>query len=166
MKDHYKFFMPMRVPTVTYQERRIVAAKKKGERTQFFDTDALRAARELYCAHLAQHRPVKKLEGAVRLDVIFCFEALNGHHHGEYKITKPDTDNMIKLFKDCMTKTGYWKDDNQVADEHVSKRYCEVPGVLVEVEELWDHKETYDLLSQLEESSLNDFGPEDFENEQ
>ena len=30
------------------------------------------------------------------------------------EVTKPDTDNLQKLLKDCMTKCGFWKDDAQV----------------------------------------------------
>ena len=25
-----------------------------------------------------------------------------------WKTSKPDTDNLIKMLKDCMTRTGYW----------------------------------------------------------
>ena len=55
---------------------------------------------------------------------------------GEYKATKPDTDNLIKMLKDEMTKAGFWKDDALVASEIVEKFWAETPGIYVEVEEL------------------------------
>ena len=39
----------------------------------------------------------------------------------KWKTTKPDTDNLQKGLKDCMTKCGFWEDDAQVVIEHVSK---------------------------------------------
>ena len=36
---------------------------------------------------------------------------------GEYRTTKPDTDNLQKLLKDCMTATGFWTDDAQAFDK-------------------------------------------------
>ena len=40
---------------------------------------------------------------------------------------------MLKLFKDCMTKVGFWKDDAQVASEIIEKRFCDTPGIFVEI---------------------------------
>ena len=45
--------------------------------------------------------------------------------------TKPDTDNLEKLLKDCMTRTRFWIDDAQVADEHVCKTWSPWPGIHV-----------------------------------
>lgn len=40
-----------------------------------------------------------------------------------WKTTRPDTDNMIKLLKDCMTETGFWKDDAQIVQESLAKSW-------------------------------------------
>ncbi|MBE6902906.1 MAG: RusA family crossover junction endodeoxyribonuclease, partial [Ruminococcaceae bacterium] len=53
-----------------------------------------------------------------------------------YKLTKPDTDNLNKLLKDCMTKLGFWKDDALVASEIIEKFYGEIPGVYIRIEVL------------------------------
>lgn len=55
---------------------------------------------------------------------------------GEYRITKPDTDNLQKLLKDCMTRCGFWKDDAQVASELCEKFWAEIPGIFIHIEEL------------------------------
>ena len=44
----------------------------------------------------------------------WCFPK-GKHSDGEYKATKPDTDNLQKMLKDVMTEVGFWKDDALVA---------------------------------------------------
>ena len=58
------------------------------------------------------------------------------HPDGEYKTTKPDTDNLLKMLKDEMTKAGFWEDDSQVASEVVEKFWSEISGIYVEIETL------------------------------
>lgn len=130
-----QFFLPMIPPTVTAQQHR-AAAVGRGRRTVWYDTPALRDAREKFEASLARFAPETPLQGAVRLVTKWCFPLSGSHHHGEYKTTRPDTDNLIKLFKDCMTRTGYWKDDAQVASETTEKFYSETPGIWVFAEEI------------------------------
>ena len=86
-------------------------------------------------SHLARFVPAKKYIGGVRLIVKWCFPRKN-HRDGEYKITKPDTDNLQKLLKDVMTKLGYWADDNLVASEIVEKFWAEKPGIYIRIEDL------------------------------
>lgn len=59
-------------------------------------------------------------------------------HYGWNNIitTKPDTDNLQKLLKDCMTKLGYWQDDAQVASEIVEKFWADTVGIYIKIEEL------------------------------
>lgn len=54
----------------------------------------------------------------------------------QYKDTRPDTDNLQKLLKDCMTACGYWRDDAQVASEISEKFWATLPGIYIKVEEL------------------------------
>ena len=64
-----------------------------------------------------------------------CFPKQN-HENGEYRITKPDTDNLQKMLKDCMTKVGFWKDDALVASEITEKFWADQPGIYIRIEEL------------------------------
>lgn len=41
------------------------------------------------------------------------------HKHKEWRVTKPDTDNLQKMLKDCMTLTGFWNDDAQVVVDYL-----------------------------------------------
>ena len=49
-------------------------------------------------------------------------------------MTRPDTDNLQKLLKDCMTRVGFWNDDAQVCREEVTKRWSrQAPGIAIKV---------------------------------
>ena len=66
----------------------------------------------------------------------WCFPVTEKHQNGEYKTTKPDTDNLQKLLKDVMTDLKYWKDDALVASEFIEKFWADVPGIYIEVYEI------------------------------
>ena len=127
-----EFFMAMVPPTVTHQEKqvRVVNGKPK-----FYEPQELKAARSKLEAHLAQHKPDQKYTGPVELVSTWCFPRGN-HKDGEYRISKPDTDNLQKLLKDCMTAAGFWKDDALVCREIVEKFWAEIPGIYIRIEEL------------------------------
>lgn len=80
--------------------------------------------------------PEKKYTGGVRLIVKWLFPITGKHQDGEYKTTKPDTDNLQKMLKDCMTKLGYWTDDALVASEIIEKFWAAQPGIYIKIEEV------------------------------
>ena len=127
------FFLPMKPPTVTHQEKDIAVVKGK---PVVYEPAELKAVRSKLMAHLVQYAPLVPLQGAVRLMVKWCFPITGKHEDGEWKTTKPDTDNLQKLLKDCMTDLGYWKDDAQVASEIVEKFWAKVPGIYIFAKEL------------------------------
>ena len=135
-----EFFMAMIPPTVTAQEKNIGTNKKTGK-AFLYNSDEVKAAKEKLTAYLWQHRPEKPYTTGVMLFVRWYFPR-GKHPNGSYRITKPDTDNLQKLLKDCMTKCGFWKDDALVASEHVEKLWGEIPGILIHIEELEASNET------------------------
>ena len=121
------FFIPMKkIPTVTQQEHKITA---RGGKPRIYEPAELKAARQLFRDHLAIWRPEAPLEGPVELYVVWCYPATKEHPAGTWKTTKPDTDNLIKLVKDEMTRLGFWKDDAQVCMELNAKCYDRISGV-------------------------------------
>ena len=128
------FFIAMKPPTATAQEKKVNTVKGK---PVFYDPPAVKAAREKITAYLCEHRPVKPMSGAIELRTLWLFPRGKAHKHGEWRITKPDTDNLQKLLKDCMTKVGFWKDDAQVVREIAEKRWSDEPcGIYIEINEL------------------------------
>lgn len=129
-----EFFMPMDPPTVTHQEKKVTV---RNGRPVFYEPAELKAARQKLTAHLAQHKPEKKYKCGLRLTILWCFPK-GQHTDKEYRTTRPDTDNLQKLLKDCMTASGFWKDDCQVAVEHVEKIWANTPGIYIRIDELGD----------------------------
>ena len=125
-----EFFIDIVPPTVTAQEHKVRVVHG---RPQFYDTPKLKAARSLFERLLSQQRPEQPLEGPVFLSVDWHF-ATKSHKEGTYRVTRPDTDNLQKMLKDCMTRTGFWKDDAQVCREEVTKRWSrQKPGIHIQV---------------------------------
>ena len=127
-----QFFLPMIPPTVTQQEHKVTVIKGK---PVFYDPPELAAAKNKLSGQLAPHRPKKPIQGAIRLTVKWLFPREN-HNNGEYRITKPDTDNLQKMLKDVMTRCHYWNDDAQVASEIIEKFWADTPGIYIRIEEL------------------------------
>lgn len=127
-----EFFMQMIPPTVTAQERQVTVRNGK---PVFYDTPAIKDAKAKLCGALIRYRPKEPFTAAVRLTVKWCFPK-GRHRDGEYKATRPDTDNLQKMLKDCMTKCGFWADDALVASEICEKFYAAVTGIYIRVEEL------------------------------
>lgn len=128
-----EFFMPMIPPTTTHQQKQVTVRNGK---PVFYEPDDLKAARSKLSAHLGKHVPAEKYTKAIRLMTKWCFPITGTHANGEYKYTKPDTDNLQKLLKDCMTASGYWEDDALVASEITEKFWAQVPGIYIRIEEI------------------------------
>lgn len=129
-----KFFIAMKVPTKTYQSgKRVTCVNGK---PRFYEDGELGALRSKLRGELAKYAPKEKSKKAIRLVVTWCFELNGNKYHGQPKTSKPDTDNLQKLLKDCMTDVGFWEDDAQVYFEHIEKYYSEVPGIRICVEEV------------------------------
>lgn len=131
-----EFFMAMIPPTITAQEHKIVVRNGK---PFLYDPPELLAARQKLTDHLAPHRPENWLGGPLELTVTWCFPTEDARLDGTWKITKPDTDNLDKLLKDCMTKLHFWNDDAQVCREIIEKFWVKKspPGIYVRVVQLW-----------------------------
>nr|DAN07947.1 MAG TPA: Endodeoxyribonuclease RusA [Caudoviricetes sp.] len=127
-----EFFMPMVPPTITHQEKQVRVVHGK---PMFYEPAELKVARTKLTDSISRFRPATPYKGGVRLVVKWCFPR-GRHPDGSYRTTKPDTDNLQKLLKDCMTACGFWKDDALVASEIVEKFWAQVPGIYIRVEEL------------------------------
>lgn len=140
-----EFFLTMVPPTVTQQEHKVSVVNGKA---RFYDPPDLKAARQKFMTALVPFVPAEKITGPIRLITkwIWPIEKPSGGQMAltdfmdpdffTWKTTKPDTDNLIKLFKDCMTRVGFWEDDCQVASEITEKMLGMHPGIYVKVTQL------------------------------
>lgn len=128
-----EFFMPMRPPTATHQEKQVAI---RGGKPVLYDPPAVKDARQKFAVYLGPFVPMEPYNRPVRLVVKWLFPLRGRHRDGEYKATRPDTDNLQKLLKDVMTHLRFWRDDALVASEIVEKFWAKVPGIYVRIEEL------------------------------
>lgn len=128
-----EFFMPMIPPTVTAQEHQVSFRTGK---PVFYDPPELNRAKAKITGALYRAMPEdwQMITGPCRLMVKWLFPLKGNHEDGEWKITKPDTDNLQKMLKDCMTRLHYWKDDALVVSEIVEKFWAEIPGIYISIQ--------------------------------
>ena len=124
------FFLSMIPPTVTAQEHKVTVRNGK---PIFYEPQELKEARAKLEAYLIKFKPAQPIESGIRLTVKWLFPK-GSHRNGEYRTTKPDTDNLQKLLKDCMTRTGFWKDDALVCSEICEKFWSDISGIFIQLE--------------------------------
>ncbi len=128
------FFLDIIPPTATAQEKQV---RVVGGRPVFFDPAPVKEAKKLLTASLLPHRPERPFSCPISLSTIWLFPKGKSHRHGEWRATRPDTDNLQKLLKDCMTRCGFWYDDALVAQESVEKKWSDIPtGIYIEIHPL------------------------------
>ena len=129
-----KIFLLLDPPTVTAQQNKVTIVNNK---PMFYKPEKLKQARKTLINHLRPFKPDKPIEGPIKLEVIWRFSKGKKYKHNEWRVTKPDTDNLQKMLKDCMTDVGFWLDDAQVVVEHVEKVWSDDPiGISIVIKKL------------------------------
>ena len=127
-----EFFVPLKkVPTTTHQMKQVNFKNKT-----IYEPPALKAARAMLMAHVGQFQIAQPLTGPLRLTTKWLFPITGKHLDGEYKATRPDTDNLNKLLKDVLTDLNFWRDDAQVASEIIEKFWAQRTGIYIRIEQL------------------------------
>lgn len=95
-------------------------------------------------AQAVQYKPSEPLTGPIVLEArmfrgipkSFSKKKAAMAHSGDiHPVTKPDTDNYLKLICDAMNSI-FWRDDSQVVRMTVSKHYSANPRIEVFMEEI------------------------------
>lgn len=120
-------------PRTTHQQQKVMMLNGK---PHFYKGKNLENAYKLYYDVLRLYRPKKPYETAVSLSVIWYFKAKTKKMNNAYKTTRPDTDNLNKALKDCLTRSGFWLDDSLVVIEHIEKKWSINPRIEIEIEEV------------------------------
>ena len=125
------FHMHFEPPTATAQEKR---AKVISGKVIFYDPPNVVEAKETLAFYLKKHVPRLPFTEALKLEVQWRFSYKTGHTDGEFRKTRPDTDNLQKALKDVMTALRFWRDDALVADERVQKVWNkDHPGISIRI---------------------------------
>lgn len=128
------FFIELeKIPKTTAQQKKVRVVNNI---PIFYDHPNLKLAKSIFIKELSKYKPQKQLTGALSLKIFWQFEKTKKSKDGEYKITRPDLDNLNKGFQDCLTKTGFFKDDAQIVELYTTKKYSDKVGIYVELTEL------------------------------
>lgn len=128
-----EFFLPMLPPEMTFQAKQLAIVKGK---PVIFDSAELKAVKVKLRDHLGPHAPAEPFTGPVRVVSKWCYPCGDTEHvHGEYRITKPDADNLSKMLHDVMEKLGFFVNDSQVMPVPETF-WSDMPGIYVCLEEL------------------------------
>lgn len=128
-----EFFVPMELPTTTHQQKKV--SVKNGQ-PRFYEPDDVVAARAKFMAYFSHFVPPNKLKAPLRLTTKWIYPMKKGTYNGQWKITKPDTDNIIKLPQDCLAELGFFENDAGIASNIIEKFWGDPCGVYVKLEEL------------------------------
>lgn len=81
-----------------------------------------------------EHMPNKPIEGPINLELVFYKPKPKSKPKKKWAWdTKPDIENLAKLSMDAMNKV-FWRDDAQIIDLCVRKRYGEPARTEVKIE--------------------------------
>lgn len=144
MKNEFYLHFEEGMPKGTAQQHgERIAYKRIGGRLvpfiEHYRKANVQLARNMFTVKMKPYRPKQPSDRPIRLAVCLYFNISKPQKlWGKYKTTRPDCDNYVKEIKDVMTELGFWKDDAQVVDLHVIKRYSEKATIYIQLEELDD----------------------------
>lgn len=103
----------------------------------FYRKEKVARARRLFIVKMVKSKPKKPSDKPIALTICLYFSVKSPKKlWGTYKTTRPDCDNYAKELIDAMTDIGFWKDDAQIVDLHITKHYAEKATIYIRMEEL------------------------------
>lgn len=129
--------LKMDPPTATSQENKVAYI---GGKMMHYKSKGAKETFKVLTKALKPYAPEEPMDGPIRLVVLWRFPKGKSHKHNEWKITKPDTDNLQKALKDVMTRLGFWVDDSRVCGELVAKIWSDDPGITIKYEQMGSDK--------------------------
>lgn len=104
----------------------------------FFEGKDIKAAREFYLSEIGPEAPKTPFNGPISVSVEFYYPIKDKRKKGQFKTSRPDCDNLVKLLLDCMTQLRFWNDDSQISILRIMKKYSvtDEAGIMIYVKEL------------------------------
>lgn len=118
-----EFFIPGEPARVTAQQRRIGPRLKSGRYAVYMSPKIAEARAELL-QYLRAEAPEEPWAIPVALRVMWWFGTDDMDKAYTSKTTRPDLDNLEKMLLDCMTESGFWKDDSLVVMKTTGKLWA------------------------------------------
>jgi len=132
-------WLPCVPPTTTAQQKGAFVA---GGKVRFFTKKKVAQAQGSIIALLQHFMPDTPYEGPLRVSICWDFPFRKSESKARRKLaplhipSRPDVDNLAKGMLDAMTTLAFWRDDSQIADLRLIKRWNEPSGIRVFIEEI------------------------------
>lgn len=128
-----RIFLDIVPPTATSQENKTAFV---GGRMMHYKSKGAKQTFATLSEALRPFIPAAPMDGPIRLVCEWRFPRGRSHKDQEWRISRPDTDNLQKALKDVMTRLGFWVDDSRVCAELVTKVWSDKPGIWILAEEI------------------------------
>lgn len=110
------------IPKLTHQNG--IKTRVVNGHAQVYKTPALRDLEAKYMSLLRPYAPKEPWDVPIHLVTEWIFLKPKSAK-GMLKTTKPDLNNLIKSFEDCMTRCGFWKDDALIYSHTSTKLWAD-----------------------------------------
>lgn len=102
--------------------------------------DPSKVDKQDFLTQAIKHKPDKPICDAIRLDVKAFFARPKNHYNKKglkpnaplYCVKTPDADNILKFVGDALNSV-FWSDDKVIAEGVISKQYCDVPRMEINI---------------------------------
>lgn len=123
------------IPSGTAQQRKV--AYMHG-RVMSYPSKSLSKTRSVYAMALrGARKPSEPFTGAVKLSLSFLYATKDKRKQRAYwKTTRPDCDNLAKVFIDELVHEGWLVDDSIISSLTITKRWHTEAMILLEIEEV------------------------------
>lgn len=103
------------IPSATAQQRR------HGANGRNWRTPGLKAAQAAWQALFEKYKPAKPMTGPVTVYACLLYHNDEAGAAGRPKTTRPDYDNLAKVFDDALVSAGIVAEDKLIFDAHTIK---------------------------------------------
>ena len=127
-------FVPKMPKGLTHNDLEAYIVRRKGKVYAAIRKGAkLKSAEDEIFPYLARARPTIPLMGPLHQRIKLCYPLVAGKDDGDPYDETPDYDNSIKVINDMLQRLGYYENDSQIFDGHVSQYYSSQPGIFVKL---------------------------------
>lgn len=138
------FFLDIIPPTITAQQKgqRVVVPKHGKPFVHHFVKKEVEAAQKQFSRALFPFLPKQPMLGPLRIVEEWRWpwresEPKRNRAMGwKWKDVAPDFENISKALVDEMGKLGFFKNDGQICDGRVLKKWSDIPGIRITLEKL------------------------------
>lgn len=136
MRKRTELLQLEKIPSGTAQQRRYAFINGRAVNYPY---KSLKQARKIYHEALSKLEKQETYDGAIKLNITFSYKTKEKKKILFFwKTTRPDLDNLAKVFIDQLVQHEFIVDDSNIVQLTLTKRWDTYSYVLFELEEVTD----------------------------